>query len=343
MDPARVAAVQLDLQDERWLTFVSSRPETLPFHHPAWAQLVGDAYGFDQFALSVLDGDNRIVGGVPVVDVKSRLGRRRWVSLPFTDHCPPLVGERDAARLLNAIELARTGAGVASVEVRGRLQAATVETDAVIHVLPLDDDPALTERHFRASVRRNIRAGVRRGVVIRRAEARRDLVQSFYDLQVQTRRRLGLPAQPRRFFASLWDRIFDRELGFLLLAHVGRRPVAGAVFLTWNGTITFKYGASDAAFWSYRPNHVLFAEAIQWACTNRFRRFDFGRTSTADEGLRRFKLSWGPGEAPLVYTMLGPPRRPHSQWSKALLARAIRRSPSWVVRASGELLYRYEA
>jgi hypothetical protein len=86
VDPARVAAVQqLDLQDERWLTFVSSRADTLLFH-PAWAQLVGDAYGFDQFALSILDGDNRLVGGVPVVDAKSRLGRRRWVSLPFTDH-----------------------------------------------------------------------------------------------------------------------------------------------------------------------------------------------------------------------------------------------------------------
>ena len=62
-----------------------------PFHDPAWAQLVADCYGFDAFAAALIAEDGEIRAGAPMVAVR-HLGRRpRWVSLPFTDYCPPLA------------------------------------------------------------------------------------------------------------------------------------------------------------------------------------------------------------------------------------------------------------
>jgi len=341
---ASVRPTRLDLTDQRWLAFVSSRREATPFHHPEWAQLVADVYGFGRFAFCLVDSQDRIVAGVPLVDVNTRLRKRRWVSLPFTDYCQPLVDERHSTTFIEAIDAARSSAGVATVEVRGLFPGtAGEETHMISHVLPLGEDPGVIADRFRPAVRRNIRTGRRKGVTVSVAESRSDLLETFFRLQLLTRRRLGLPAQPRHFFVCLWERVLERDLGFLLLAHVGRRPVAGAVFLAWNDTVTYKYGASDSEFWPYRPNHVLFDEAIRWACLNRFQRFEFGRSSTSDVGLCRFKESWGPHAAPVPYTGLGTPRRPHSRRTTSALSVALRRSPLWLVRALGEAFYRYEA
>jgi CelD/BcsL family acetyltransferase involved in cellulose biosynthesis len=345
VEGASRSVIELGLDDRRWLDFLASRAEALPFHHPHWAELIAQCYGFRSFALAVADGRERIVAGLPVIEVSRRLGKPSWISLPFTDVCPPLVNDEDAGRLAATFELARSDAGVDRLEVRGPFPGApgTETTAAVTHLLPLERDADVLARRFRPSVRRNVRSGERRGVVVRRGESRSDLVEVFYRLQLHTRRRLGLPVQPRRFFSLLWEQMLDRELGFLLLAYVRQVPVAGAVFLAWNGTITFKYGASDSTFWRFRPNDVIFAEAIRWACINGYRTFDLGRTSIGSEGLRRFKLGWGAVEEPLVYTAFGEVRRAAPEWSNVLLAAAIRRSPVWLARGIGELFYKYAA
>jgi hypothetical protein len=66
-----------------------------------------------------------------------------------------------------------------------------------------------------------------------------------------------VPVQPRRFFELLWRLVLEPGLGFLLLAHAGARPVAGAVFLRGSRCLTYKYGASDASAWPLRPNHAV--------------------------------------------------------------------------------------
>ena len=83
----------------------------------------------------------------------------------------------------------------------------------------------------------------------------------------------------------MWDRVIAAGFGFVSVAYVDGRAVAGAVFLAWKGTIIYKYGASDHHAWKLRPNNLLFAEAIRWSAENGYATFDFGRSGTADEGL----------------------------------------------------------
>jgi lipid II:glycine glycyltransferase (peptidoglycan interpeptide bridge formation enzyme) len=190
---------------------------------------------------------------------------------------------------------------------------------------------------------RNIRKAERTGVRVVLGRAPAD-VRRFYGLHLLTRRRLGAPVQPRRFFDLLAARLLARDEGFVLTAYVDDVPAAAAVFLVGNGTLIYKYGASDARYWEHRPNNLLFREAIRWGCEHGCHTFDWGRTDLEDEGLRQFKMGWGAREEPLVYAVIAAaPPRPASGRLQRALGAVIRRSSPWVCRVIGEGLYRYAA
>lgn len=328
--------IELPLDDPRWAGFVAAAPEAGPFHHPAWASFVADTYGFRAFALALVRG-GEIAAGFPVVEV-----RRRLVSLPFTDECAPLASDPDAcAQLGLALALAPR-----RMELRGPLPAAGVQAwdAAVKHALELRRDPGEVRASFdRSRVERNIRRAERESLTVRRATTAADLTETFYRLHLATRRRQGVPVQPRRFFALFWERLVEPGLAHLLIVDADGEPAAAAVFLSFNGTVVYKFGASDPRFLSRRPNHLLFWQAIREACEAGQRRFDFGRTDFENEGLRAFKSGWGTREEPLVYSAVGANASAGPRAPARAIGAVIRRSPLWVCRALGEAFYRYAA
>jgi CelD/BcsL family acetyltransferase involved in cellulose biosynthesis len=337
--------IELHPESPEWLELSRSRAEALPFHHPSWSMLLAECYGFRAFLLGIRDGNGHaLAAGLPALEITAPLRHTRWVSLPFTDFCPPLGDEADVVRLAGALDHIRRERGVASLEVRAPLPAiATAARVGMLHTLRLDGNPDEVARRFRPATARNIRTAKVAGITIRRAQSESDLDEVFYRLQVQTRKRLGLPVQPRRFFRLLWRRILEPGLGFTLFACHRGRPVAGAVFLNWNSTVTYKYGASDAAFWGVRPNDCLFAAAIRWARENDYSTLDFGRTDLGSHGLRRFKRGWGCDEHHLTYSILGADAVQSRRDAGAIVRQILRHSPPWVVRTVGELFYKHAA
>lgn len=334
---------RLEIDDERWAAFAAGRPEATPFHDPRWAQLLHECYGYPAFALALDGPDGTIAAGVPVLDVKTPFGRRRWVSLPYTDECEPLGG---GTELGVALEAARQEAGVDRVELRGPLEGAAAGEVGFEHVLELQLDAQEVFRGFkRKQVAQPIEKTEREGLLtVRRGERREDLTEIFYGLHLETRRRLGVPVQPRRYFQLLWDRLLGSGDGFVLVAEAGGQPAAAAVFLAWNRRIVYKYSASKPESLKLRPNNMLLWNAIRWGCEHGFVSLDFGRTDAGNEGLRSFKRGWGGEERPLVYSTLGgaAPEGGTGVATRALGA-VIRRSPRFICRGLGELLYKYAA
>jgi CelD/BcsL family acetyltransferase involved in cellulose biosynthesis len=291
-----------------------------------------------------------VVAGLPVLEVRRPFASRRWICLPFTDVCGPLGSGAAVSDLLEAVAHERLSAGVREIEIRddvtgGGLSSIPVATR---HVLELPTDPNEAFRRFRSSTRQGIRAAERAGVEVETASSRDALTHTFYGLHVATRRRLGVPVQSRRFFELLWDRVLEPGGGSVLIASAGGRAVAAMVVLVSPGTVVYKFGASDAGAWSLRPNHALFWAAIREACTSQDRKFDFGRSDFASEGLRRFKASWGAVERPLVYSTTraataGAPGGVEDGPLGRAAAAVIRHSPPIVCRAIGRALYRYAA
>jgi len=339
--------IRISVDDPRWSALVASHSEAGPFHHPAWAALLAATYGFDAFALVDFDEHGLVNRGLPVLEIGGRLQRRAWVALPYTDYLPVLTSSpAENHTFLAAVDRAWRDADVGYLEVRSPVpgyEAYQFETD-VIHRLELNDDPHVVFQRFHQMAARGVRKAEREGLTVRRGERPEDLTEVFRSLHLITRRRQGAPIQPRRFFQLLWDEFLARQLGYVLLAYHGREPVAGAVFLVWNGILTYKFGASNPAALNLRPNHLIFWRAIRDACSQGMRMVDMGLSDHNNAGLRAFKSRWGATEEPLLFTTLTEgPRGHRAGHAPRLLQAVIRHSPPIVCKAAGELLYRYAA
>lgn len=341
----RAEIVEVDAPD--WVGFVATRPEATCFHQPAWTRTLAECYRFRCFAVVQRDPTGAVVAGLPLVEVHRPAGPRRWSALPFSDECGPLVAPgASASEFLAATDVLRRRSGVADLQVRAPvdLPGTQVEQVGLVHELTLGPATAgAATAGARASTRRHVATARRAGVGVRAARSVADL-DTYYGLHVLTRRRQGVPVQPRRYFRLLWHRVIAPGGGVVLLADVGGRTVAGAVYLLGGRTVTYKYGASDAESWPLRPNHAVMAEAMKWAQEHGCTTFDFGRTETGNAGLAQFKESWGALPRPLRYTRFSPgPASTTSERALAALGPVLRRAPAFVCRGAGELLYRYAA
>jgi CelD/BcsL family acetyltransferase involved in cellulose biosynthesis len=335
-----------DQHDPRWRAFVESCPEATLFHHPAWADLIAATYRYRPLVLALGNGRDDIVAGLPLLEVPRLPTGRRLISLPFTDYCPPLARDPgDLEQLTRSLVAWRGRAGNPPVEVRAALPAGPgVHPIAPFlrHVVPLAPDPEQVFRRFhKTRVRETIRHAQRAGLEVRMSVSRQD-VDTFYAILWQTRRRLGVPVQPKRFLDRVWTDLIQQGLGFVVLASQGSKAVAATVFLGWNGTLIAKYGGSLPDAWTHRPNNLVYWTAMEWGCRHGYREFDFGRTERNNQGLRDFKRGWGAREESLVYTYLADtPPKSRSGMATRALAQVIQRSPPIVCRALGEALYRY--
>jgi CelD/BcsL family acetyltransferase involved in cellulose biosynthesis len=338
---ARSAPSVLTIDDPRWLPFLASQPDATVFHHPAWAHLLEEAYGHRTQLLVETSGDD-IIAGLPLAGIQRTFSERRFVSMPFTDHCPPIATTPSMlAQLTTDLLRWKEAVGVRKVTVHGALSPVPgihLATRAVQHLLALGDSRHVFDA-MNSSVRRAIRKAEREGVEAAISRSPADLA-TFYELHTQTRRRLGLPVQPRRFFEALWKQVVVPGLGFVVFAYRRDQPIAAGLFLAWNRNLIYKFGASDQRYWELRPNNLVMWTAIDWACRQGYRRLDFGRTELDNPGLRDFKRRWGSIELPLIYSRIGPasaaslPRAP--MWA---VGKVIRSSPAIVCRAVGELVY----
>lgn len=331
------------LADSRWQDFVEQCPDGSVFHHASWLRLLQAQYSYPLLARCVVSEADEIVAGLPFAHIKSVLTGNRLVALPFSDICGPLSSPEhhdQALTLLSAAvrdEHARTHL---DTEIRGPLgDLEPLGSTFYHHSVPLGPDVDAVSGRFSSMTRRGVARARREGVEVHQGVGVDDL-DVFYRLHLRTRARQGIPTQPRQFirrFASL----FDEGLGFVLIAKVDGVPAAAAVYLCFNGVLTYKYGASARASLSRRPNHAIFMHAIRWGCDTGQRVLDLGRTDIDNEGLRAFKLGWGGCEQQVSYVGLSRKHRSAAPGVPAFLRAALSKAPPITGRIVGEALYRH--
>lgn len=335
------------LGEHEWDALLDRCDGATVFHRSAWLRVLQSTYGFAPAGfVCETDGPPTLL---PLMEVSSLLTGRRGVSLPFTDECAPLVdhGTGFTALFQSLCEHGRARRW-RYVELRGGRSLFELAPAAVTfaeHELPLSRD---TKRLFDAchsSAQWAVRKAARSGVTVAFAQ---DLasVRTFYGLLCQTRQRQGIPPQPFRFFENIQRLILAAGAGFVCLAFWQQTPVAGAVYFQSGRTAIYKFSASDDSFQHLRPNNLVMWRSIERLAETGVATLDFGRTSLGNEGLRRFKLSWGATERPLEYVrfdlqkdafVTSPDRS--TGWHNRL----FRRLPLPLARLAGQLLYRHAA
>lgn len=286
-----------------WDRRVATHVDSTFFHGATWARVLHETYGFAPVYFAAFEAD-RMRALLPCMEVDTFPGGRRGVCLPFTDHIVPLVESPIQTPLLfDAMTAHGRNRGWRAWQSRG----ATDQVPGVAgsagyyqHTLDLRPGPATLFCEFDPSVRRALRKAERSTVEVH-TENSAAALGDFYHLHCRTRRKHGLPPQPRTFFDSLQEHILARGRGRLLLAYHQRRAVAGAVFFHWGRSALYKFGASDEDFLDLRANNHVLWHAIECYAFDGFEQIDLGRTSLSNAGLRRYKLGWGAQETPIAY------------------------------------------
>jgi hypothetical protein len=289
--------------DPSWDHQVALHRDASCFHTSAWAKVLHQSYSHQPFYLHFSCGD-RLAALVPLMEVRSAFTGCRGVCLPFSDACEPLIFDPESIGLVTdqLVRFARERHWK-YLEVRGggSLQlAASPVPQFYGHTLDLRSGTEELITRFASPVRRAIRKAERSGMstlIVRNRQA----IGDFYQLHVQTRRRHGLPPQPASFFLSIYEHIIKAGLGFIVLAHQGSRPIAAAIFFCFGKNAIYKYGASDKRFQELRANNLVMWQGIQFLARTGAETLHFGRTECENDGLRRFKLSWGTEEETISY------------------------------------------
>ena len=90
-------------------------------------------------------------------------------------------------------------------------------------------------------------------------------------------------------------------MGFVVTASVGSSCAAVAVFFHFGKNAVYKFGATDESRQELRANNLIIWEGIRFLSQNGASTLHFGRTSFENDGLRRFKLTWGSQEERIMY------------------------------------------
>jgi hypothetical protein len=356
VDTVELAAQWLtDVDASAWDEFVHAHARGTLFHLHGWRAAIEAAFPHMQGRiLAVRSIDGTIVAGLAVFEVRSWVLGGRLVSVPFAPVVEPLISEPAHLRLLlDALQQAVVDRGVRHYECRFREVPSTavvphhaLQTAAKHHFLELCHAGA--HDGLDASVRKRIKELVRKshrfGVVVRPGATDEDWLQ-FYELYASTRRRLGLPAMPQRFFTELVARL--PGCTDLSLAEVDGRTVGALLSLHFNGLFLVEWVGDTQEGRAIGVNHRLYWDAIERATNLRCHTFSFGRTDTANSGLRDFKRRWGTIEhdIPCVFgTAAGPAATmsPSDSRGRRVIAQSVLGSaPPWLYRRLSAFCYRH--
>jgi hypothetical protein len=332
------------IEHPEWDKWVGDFTEASFFHTSAWARVLCDTYGHQPRYFCQVQGSS-INSVLPVMEINSRFLGRRAVSLPFSDFCNPLfrAGIFSEQPYQAALEYGKNHAW-RSLECRSDAPWAENTARSLsfrTHLIKLGRSEKAQFGLLNPAVRRGVRKASSAGLRVD-FQVDAESMRSFYRLHCQTRKRLGAPPQPVRFFENIQRHVLDKGLGFIAVVFLERRAIAALVFFHFAGKATYKFGASDLAYQSIRPNNLGMWEGIKQCVKLGLSELNLGRTSLSNEGLRRFKLGFGASENQVTYQKY--------DFAKQKFVVEVDRAESWVnnvfrhlplpaLRLAGQLLY----
>jgi len=199
------------------------------------------------------------------------------------------------------------------------------------------------EKGLRGNFRRNLRRAAGLHVSIERGSQAKH-IERFYALQLDTRRRLGVPPQPIKMYRLLRQLFPEDSLEVWLASHKGRDE-AGVIVLRYRDRIYYKWGARLVPAVT-GINHRLFWSLIE-EFAGKASSLDLGRADIRNEGLSRFKRELGATPDLMPYSYF--PRAPHHASAEVLsgprkfLSRVWQHLPLPATRALGAAFYGYLA
>ena len=336
------------LRDNRWDKLVARHPNASVFHQRGWLEASARTYGYQPLVLTSTASGLPLENGLVVCRVSSWITGTRLVSLPFADHCEPLLNDPEEFRtftkwLRNECDCNRQR----YFELRPLLEVPVAEYGLKparsfwFHELDLESSSKqLFERLHKNSFQRKIRRAERERLCYETGRSQ-ELVDDFYRLLLMTRRRHQLLPQPKIWFENLVECMGDKFE--IRLARKDGTPIAAILTLRHGSSVVYKYGCSNARFHNLGAMPFLFWRLIEESKASGAQKIDFGRSDLDHEGLIVFKDRLGTKRRLLTYYRYtnAAERQEAAPWESHALRQLFRHLPDAFLSTAGRVFYKH--
>jgi hypothetical protein len=334
--------------DSRWDGLVASHPRASVFHQKGWLKALAMTYGYRPLVLTSTAEGKPLTDGIIFGEIKSWITGSRLVSLPFADHCEPLLNGADEVFELS--EWMREGCRTHKWKyIELRPLYGNVHSDISLepsqsfwfHTLSLSPSIDRIFGNFHKNcIQRRVRRAEREHLSYEKG-CSEDILGDFYRLLMITRRRHHLLPQPLAWLRNLIA-CLSPNLDIRVIRKDGV-PIAAILTLRHGRTVVYKYGCSDESYHHLAAMPFLFWKLIEESKAAGAEQIDFGRTDLDNKGLIAFKDRFGTTRRQLTYL-----RYPIIEAEKSAVASylpAARRVfsilPDALSSRAGGLLYRH--
>lgn len=287
---------------EKWDKFINQHSGGRFAHLAVYKDILEKTYGYKGRFLYILE-QGEILGVFPFFELKS-LFKKRFVSQPFNDYGGILFreglseGQKKGIILMLEAYLRKLFSNQENlyIEVHGQRDELDFFSRDLVSkflckfaFLKLDSYNEVYN-NFDRQIKKALKKAEKEKVVVYEDTSLGSIKNQFYPLYAKySKNRHGTPPHSLNFFLNCYH--YSPKNIKIFFAQVDNCVVAALWgFLTDQG-IQITYNPSLKKYLPKRPNDLLHAEFIEWACKNKFKYFDFGPARYTNQIY--FKKKWG--------------------------------------------------
>lgn len=309
VDSAKIETIKVRLAEnndcKRWNEYTEQNLQSTYCHRWEWQDVFRKSFKASPFYF-LAEQNNKIVGILPTIYMKSLLFGKYMISLPWLDYGGPVANSAEITKELVSIagEKAKE-LGCQFLEmraVRKRLPEYTEKLDKREFHLDLSGGREEVWKSFDAKARNQARKGEKSGLTIRFGTT--DLLDEFYRVFSRNMRDLGTPVWPKNLFYEIFEYFGDTSE--IVLVEMNNQPIAGALILHYREFSAVPSASALREYLKYCPNNFMYWEIIKRCIERGSKIFDFGRSSEG-AGTYKFKKQWvkNPKEQVWQYKLYG--------------------------------------
>lgn len=288
----------LSSEHEQWNAYVNAHQEGSFFHLSNWQQVISSVFNHPCHYLMAKQAD-RVVGILPLVQVKSQLFGHALVSTPFCVYGGVLADnqeiqkalEQQACRLAEQLE-------VDHLELRYRYAQQNDFLLKQVHST-FGCEIAESDEAILAGVKKKQRAVIRHSLKNELSIAHGRNLDDFYHLLATSYRNLGTPIFTKQYFAALL-KYFGDQVDISIVQDSQDKPSCAVMNFYYQQQVLPYYGGGDDAARALKSADFMYYQVLCHAREKGCQWYDFGRSKN-DSGPFKYKKNWGMNPEPLHY------------------------------------------
>ncbi|MFH1841365.1 MAG: GNAT family N-acetyltransferase [Candidatus Nealsonbacteria bacterium] len=286
----------LQKEDEKkWDEFVNNHPQGHYSQFTCYKKTLEETYKYEGHYLYIKEG-SRILSLLPLFKFK-----KKFVSQPFSEYGGILFNlGLDFKEKENIIQIWKdyfTKQKPAFLEIHGQLDETELmksnfnsASTGKIAILKLNSDYQILYDNFDYQIKKAIKKAEREKVKVYEETSEESIKSKFYPLYTKySKGRHGSPPHSLDLFLNHYK--FSPENMKIYFAEIDNVLVAALSGFLSKNRVDLACNPCLEKYFIYRPDDLLHAYFIKWACQNNFKYFDFGPARY--EGQIRYKKKWG--------------------------------------------------